>query len=328
MAAGNPSFGNLYATTVDNYMPTLADNYTSTSRLLTDLKKAGNVKPEDGGVEILENLEIGENGSYNRFEGSQVWNLESKRFATAASYGRKRIAVTMVVTGAELDANSGKSRMIDLVASKIKNGAKSLANGMAHDVYSDGTDPLQIGGLKYLVSDTPNAGVVGGIDASDAENAFWRNYAVTVDLDTVDSIPAEFQKAIVKTTRNNDAPKKVYVDNSTYLKYFGALAAQQRFVDSESGEGGFKDLAISGLPVVFDQGIEAEQMEGGAVAKHAYFLNTDYIYLRPHKGKPSRKDRVNSINQDLYVEAFLWSGNMTCSGRAFQGVLIDSGKQI
>lgn len=328
MALGNPSFGNLYSTTVDNYTKTLADNYTSTSRLLTDLKKAGNVKEEDGGVEILENLEIGENGAYNRYEGSQVWNLESKRFATAASYGRKRIAVTMVVTGAELDANSGKSRMIDLVASKVKNGAKSLANGMAHDVYSDGTDPLQIGGLKYLVSDTPNAGVVGGIDASDAENAFWRNYASSVNLDTVDSIPMEFQKVIVKTTRNNDAPKKVYTDNNTYMKYFGSLQAQQRFVDAESGVGGFKDLAISGLPVIFDQGIEAEQMEGGAVAKHAYFLNTDYIYLRPHKGKPSRKDRVNSINQDLYVEAFLWSGNMTCSGRAFQGVLVDTGAAI
>lgn len=328
MAKGNPNFGNLYATSVDNYLPGLQDNYTCSSRLLTDLKKAGNVKPEDGGVEILENIEMGENGAYNRYEGSQVWNLESKRFATAASYARKRIAVTMVVTGAELDANSGKARMIDLIASKIKNGAKTLSNGMSHDVYSDGTDPLQIGGLKYLVSDTPNAGIVGGIDASDAENAFWRNTAVTVNLDDVESIPMEFQKVIVKTTRNNDAPKKVYVDNSTYMKYFGSLQAQQRFVDAESGEGGFKDLAISGLPVVFDQGIEAEPMEGGAVAKHAYFLNTDYLYLRPHKGKPSRKDRVNSINQDLYVEAFLWSGNMTCSGRAFQGVLIDSGAAI
>ena len=171
--AGNPNFGNLYSTSTDNYLPKLKDNYTSMSRLLDLLKKAGNIRTEDGGVEILENIEFAENGAYNRYDGAQAWNLENKKFATAASYARKKIAVTMVVTGSEIMANSGKSRKIDLIASKIKNGAKTLQNGLAHDVYSDGTDALQIGGLQYLVSDTPNTGVVGGIDACMICNVGW-----------------------------------------------------------------------------------------------------------------------------------------------------------
>jgi hypothetical protein len=322
MAIGNTNFGNLLATSVDNYTDSLKDNYTANSKLLTELKKAGNVKTEDGGVEILQNLEMAENGSYNRYDGSQSWNLENKKFATAASFARKKVAVTMVVTGSELMANEGKSRMIDLIASKIKNGAKTLQNGLAADVYSDGSDPMQIGGLQYLVSDTPAVGTVGGIDASDADNTWWRNYKGTCTFAT-DNLPEVFQTTIVNCTRNNDAPKAVFVDNTFYLKYFTQLQAQQRFVSTEEGKGGFMELAISGLPIFCDQGMAATTMAGKIPANHAYFLNTDFIYLRPHvRRNPAKKERVNSINQDLYSEAWLWAGNMTTSGRAFQGVVI------
>ena len=320
---GNPNFGNLYSTSVDNYTDSLKDNYTANSKLLTFLKKAGNVKTEDGGVEILQNLEIAENGAYNRYDGAQAWDLESKKFATAASYARKKIAVTMVVTGSELMANNGKSRMIDLIEAKIKNGAKSLQNGMAADVYSDGSDPMQIGGLRYLVSDTPSSGVVGGIDPSDSDNAFWRNYKGTCTFAS-DNVVEKLNDAILGTTRNNDAPKAVFVDNNWYTNYYKALQAVQRFVSTD-GKGGFMELSINGLPMFCDQGISATPMQGKIPSNHAYVLNTDFIYLRPHVSRnPAKKERVNSINQDLFSEAWLWAGNMTTSGRAFQGVVVGS----
>ena len=321
--AGNPNFGNLYSTSIDNYTPILADNYTANSKLLTHLKKAGNVKTEDGGVEILQNLEMAENGAYNRYDGAQAWDLESKKFATAASFARKKVAVTMVVTGSELMANEGKSRMIDLIAAKIKNASKTLQNGLAADVYSDGSDALQIGGLQYLVSDTPSSGTVGGIDASAADNTWWRNYKGTCTFAS-DNVIEKLNDAILGTTRNNDAPKAVFVDNTWYTNYYKALVAQQRFVSTE-GKGGFMELAINGLPMFCDQGIAATTMQGKIPANHAYVLNTDFIYLRPHvRRNPAKKERVNSINQDLYSEAWLWAGNMTTSGRAFQGVVVGS----
>lgn len=321
--AGNPNFGNLYSTSIDNYTPVLADNYTANSKLLSFLKKAGNVKTEDGGVEILQNLEFAENGAYNRYDGAQAWDLESKKFATAASFARKKVAVTLVVTGSELMANEGKSRMIDLIASKIKNASKTLQNGLAADVYSDGSDALQIGGLRYLVSDTPSSGTVGGIDASAADNAWWRNYKGTCTFASDNGI-AKLNEAIIKTTRNNDAPKAIFVDNNWYTHLYDKFTAVQRFVNTE-GKGGFVELSLNGLPVFCDQGIAAASMEGKIPSNHAYVLNTDYIYLRPHvKRNPAKKERVNSINQDLYSEAWLWAGNMTTSGRAFQGVVVGS----
>lgn len=323
MAVGNPNFGNLYSTAVDNYTDSLKDNYTANSKLLDWLKKSGNVVTEDGGVEILQNLEVAENGAYNRYDGAQAWDLESKKFATAASFGRKKIAVTMVVTGSEIMANRGKSQMIDLVSAKLKNGAKSLQNGMAADVYSDGSDPMQIGGLRYLVSDTPSSGTVGGIDPSSNDNKFWRNFKGTCTFAS-ESVVDKLNEAIMKTTRNNDTPKAVFMDNAWYSKYFNALQAVQRFVSTE-GKGGFMELSINGLPIFLDQGIAAEPMTGKIPANHAYVLNTDFIYLRPHIARnPAKKERVNSINQDLFSEAWLWAGNMTISGRAFQGVVVGS----
>jgi hypothetical protein len=70
---------------------------------------------------------------------------------------------------------------------------------------------------------------------------------------------------------------------------------------------------------VFDGGIG-----GGCPANHMYFLNTDYMYMRPHKDRqfvPLGTERF-ATNQDAMVKLIGWAGNMTLSGSMFQGVLI------
>jgi hypothetical protein len=55
-----------------------------------------------------------------------------------------------------------------------------------------------------------------------------------------------------------------------------------------------------------------------------YFLNTDYIFFRPHKDRnfvPIGGER-QSVNQDAIVKLIGWAGNLTSSGAQFNGVLI------
>jgi hypothetical protein len=55
-----------------------------------------------------------------------------------------------------------------------------------------------------------------------------------------------------------------------------------------------------------------------------WFLNTDYIFLRPHKERnfvPIGGER-QSINQDAVVKLIGWAGNLTTSNSSLQGVLI------
>jgi len=60
------------------------------------------------------------------------------------------------------------------------------------------------------------------------------------------------------------------------------------------------------------------------VSKHIYFVNTDYIFLRPHTARQFVPlEERQSINQDAMVQPVVWGGNITCSNRSLQGVIID-----
>jgi hypothetical protein len=60
-------------------------------------------------------------------------------------------------------------------------------------------------------------------------------------------------------------------------------------------------------------------------ATYMYMLNTNYIFLRPHKERnfvPIGGER-QSINQDAMIQIIGWAGNMTISNCSLQGVLKD-----
>jgi len=64
--------------------------------------------------------------------------------------------------------------------------------------------------------------------------------------------------------------------------------------------------------------------DGGCPANHMYFLNTDFLFYRPHVNRNMVPlENKTSINQDATVVPLLWAGNMTLSNGALQGVLLD-----
>ena len=84
---------------------------------------------------------------------------------------------------------------------------------------------------------------------------------------------------------------------------------------------GFTTVKYMDADVVLDGGI------GGYMPASAmYFLNTDYLFFRPHRERnfvaldPSKR---YSVNQDAVVQILAFAGNLTCSGRQFQGILFD-----
>ena len=57
-----------------------------------------------------------------------------------------------------------------------------------------------------------------------------------------------------------------------------------------------------------------------------YFLNTNYLYLRPHKDRDMKViggERM-AVNQDAMYKIIGWAGNMTMSNAALQGVIVDA----
>ena len=54
-----------------------------------------------------------------------------------------------------------------------------------------------------------------------------------------------------------------------------------------------------------------------------YFLNTNYIFFRPHADRnfvPIGGER-QAVNQDAVVKLMGFAGNLTCAGGQFNGIL-------
>jgi orotate phosphoribosyltransferase-like protein len=111
------------------------------------------------------------------------------------------------------------------------------------------------------------------------------------------------------------------MDNAYWAFFVASLQAQQRFSSAEAATRGFMALKYMDADVVLDGGIG-----GGMPVKTMYMLNTKYIFYRPHKDRnmvslnPSKR---YSVNQDAEVQILAWAGNLTMSGRQFQGKMFE-----
>lgn len=324
--AGNVNFNNLLATTLENRTGTLADNVTKNNAILYRLDKRGNRKPVDGGSKIVEELEYGES-DYTWYSGYDTISTTNPEVFTAAEYDFKFLAAPVGCSGEELLKNSGKERVIDLMESKIKNAEKTLRNQMSAGIYSDGTGSSgkQLTGLKALVADDPTSGTVGGINRATTGNEFWRNHSKVItsasDALTTATIYAAMNKAYLACSRGMDKPDLIVADDYLYSLYEASLVPQQRFTSAELADAGFQNLKFKGADVIYDGG-----MGGFCPEKHMYFLNTEYLKLRPHKERDFRligdRNRV-AINQDAIYAIIGWAGNLTMSNAQLQGVLVD-----
>ena len=240
---------------------------------------------------------------------------------TAAEYQLKLCAVPVAVSGEELLKNMGKEQVLDLFEKRIDNAVKTMKNQMSKSIYSDGTgsNGKEIGGLGLLVADAPTSGTVGGINRSTTGNEFWRNKSTSIAL-TPDNIGQEMNKMYLSLTRGTDKPDLIVADDTLYSLYEQSLLPQQRFTDPKIADSGFATLKYKGADVIFDGG-----QGGHCPENHMYFLNTDYLYLRPHKDRNMKVIEGNrmAINQDALYRIIGWAGNLTMSNAALQGVLIN-----
>ena len=220
--------------------------------------------------------------------------------------------------------------MIDLIEGRVKNAENTLTSLIAQGVYSDGSQPKEIGGLQLLVADSPSTGTVGGIDRATWQ--FWRNIAFSSTTNggapaTSANIRRYMDQIYVQLVRGTDRPDLLVADNNYWLLYNESLQPLQRITNAKMAEAGFMNLKYMDADVVLDGGFQGFSSDpvpvGGVPANTMYFLNTKYVYYRPHRARnfvPLNPDRY-SVNQDAVVKLQGWAGNMTISNSRLQGVL-------
>lgn len=321
MASPNAVFTELVTTTFRKHRKEVRDQISKNNALLARLEKGGNKRTEDGGLSIVEPLDYAQNGTYQRFSGYDVLNIGASDVLSAAEYQWRQIAISVVASGLELRNNSGSSRIINLVKSRMKNAIRTFKNNFSVDVYSDGTLANQINGLQALVADA-GAGTVGGIDS--AVWTFWKNQvqsaaaplqgggAIVMSPATIEALMLPLWLAL---TRGDDKPNLIVADSIYYTAFEQSQTSLKRYTHSDEAQGGFQSLKYKTADVVYDGG-------SGIPASHMYFLNTDYLNLVAHKDADmTEMSEMKPYNQDAAVIPILWQGNLTCGNRALQGVL-------
>lgn len=276
MASPNSSWTDVITTTIQSRTKKLSDNVTNNTAILSRMKEKGKIRTVSGGDVIAQELEFSESTNFMWYSGYETLSIAAQELFTAAQFAWKQAAVSVTISGLEMLQNSGEEKMIDLLRARVANAEKSMVNGIALAMYSDGTSfsSKNIGGLQLLVADT-NTNTVGGISGS--TYSFWRN--VSYDLSSLGStasttnIQTHMNATYVQTVRNSEAPDLILTDGVYYKAYLGSLQTIQRITNEKMASAGFQNLKYMGSDVVLDGG-----RGGNCPASHMYFSPAPTIH--------------------------------------------------
>jgi hypothetical protein len=323
MAFANANVSDILATTIESRTRKIADNVTNNNAILKRLEQRGKIKTFSGGYKILQELSFAENTNAGWYSGYDLLPVGVADVISAAEFDIKQAAVPVIISGLEQLQNAGREQMIDLMESRLQVAESTIANLITGGLYSDGTGAggKEIDGLEAALPLDPTLTPYGGIDGATFD--FWQN-AVKNSADT-STIEADWNELWAQLVRGQDRPDLIMVDSLAWQAYMSVLQSNQRFTNTDMADNGFNSVKFMDADVVLDGGIyfpSAASGATGAAATTAFFLNTDYIHYRPHSNRnmvPLSPNRRYATNQDAEVQIIAWAGNLTCSGRAFQG---------
>jgi len=328
VAFANTNISDILATTIESRTRRLADNVTNNNAILSRLSARGKVKNFSGGSKILQELTFAENQNAGWYSGYDLLPVGVSDVISAAEYDIKQAAVPVVISGLEQLQNSGREQMIDLMEGRMSVAESTMANLITGGLYSDGTAAggKELSGLEAALPVDPTAAPYGGIDG--ATFTFWQNrvsdQTAAAGLDAT-QIQGFWNLLYSQLCRGMDKPDLILADSTVWNTYIASLQAQQRFSNTNSADAGFTSVKFFTSDVVLDGGIyfpSAASGATGAPAGTAFFLNTNYLFYRPHSARnmvPLSPNRRYATNQDAEVQIIAWAGNLTVSGRRFQG---------
>lgn len=272
MASPNASFDSLAATTLQKYVPNMADNVFKRYALLDYLQKSAQKRTMSGRT-IVVPIMYDTNSTFSTYSRYDSLDLTPQDPFTAAEYAWKQAAVSVAISGIEEAQNSGREQVLGLLKAKTMQAEKTAAHQFNQMFFtSDGTGNggKDFQGLAALIGDaTHGPASVGGIDGTVAANAFWRS--------NIDDQAINLQIVDIWNTYNNctvggsdDAPDFEITTQALWQAYSDLLQPQQRFTDSKMAAAGFQNLMHGGARVTWDTMCPTGDW---------YFLNSEHIWL-------------------------------------------------
>lgn len=200
--------GQMAATTGRARQKIFKNNVLDNHPVTKGFKDNGGIYYEDGGRTVVSEFYFAQNPTSSWVGESGQVSLSDVPVMDAAEQNWAYMLGSYIISRAEELKNSGGSdtKILNLVSGKQKVLEDSMMNDFHDGVLGDGTGSsgLEITGLAAYISKTPTVGTIGGIDRSNSDAAFYRNYKFNTSSDwTLGAVDATNVKKFLDKLINN-----------------------------------------------------------------------------------------------------------------------------
>ena len=312
----NANFSTVITTTLQNHGNKIFDAVTTNNALLSLLKKKGNIKVVSGGYEFTHPLIYGKNASFKSYPKLGVIETPNTDNITRAVYAQKVVAGSLVLSTLEVAQNAGnREKLLDLTQVKKMEAEISMTEVMGDQVFASGAVATDFDGLPYLINLSPSTQTdVGNINST--TYSYWRNQVDTTGTSGFNSNSAGvtlMNSMLNSCTFGLQGPNAIITTKTVYGLYEIGLTSLVRYQRTDLGDLGFRYLAYTTMPMMFDDNCATGYM---------YFVDTDSLWLQVlARGNMEITNFEWSHNQLSRIALMYIFGNLTCGSRRTQGLL-------
>lgn len=293
------TFNEIQAMTLKTYLPTLANQVLDSNAVIGRLRERNNMVI-DGGEALVQPVKYAKNDTFQSFSGTDILNISPGKQYSAYTFDWKSYNIAITYTDEEIAKNSGKSKVISLIDSKIKDAELDMMSGLNEDIIlGDGTGNggKDLTGMAAHVAADPTSGTIGGVDRATYEWA-RNNYFTSVGAwgsTTNQYGRADLDRAFSETRRGKDMADLVILSQTQHRKLKAEFqAAELVNADFKAIRGyGNVDLEYNGMSIIPDETLTA----GSAIV-----LNTRYMKFVINKNYNFKMiDAIRPTNQGSFI---------------------------
>ena len=317
--AGNTNFSTLVTTTLQNFGKEIFDNVITNNVLLNILKSSGNIKVVSGGRQFTHPLRHAQNNTFAARGQYEAIPLTIQDHITRSTWSIRIVDGSVAVSQLELAMNAGdKEKLIDLMEELKDSAEASMSETMGDQVLSTALGTNDMDSIPTIISSTVSTDTtnVGGISSSSTGNSYWRNatYATTVSaFGTSQNGLNAMDTLLNRCVFGREGPTVIITTSAIYTLYQLALTANARYTQMQTGDGGFRNLMYTNIPVYFDSNAPASQM---------FFINTNALKLQVLAQGNFMTTEMQQTQDALTQSALMYFfGNITTGDRRTSGVI-------